>query len=48
MPSIITREERETPVLDLYNQGKNIREIAKGLYSELQIWIKLVGEEKID
>ena len=30
MPSIITSEERETPVLDLYNQGKNIREIAKG------------------
>ena len=29
MPSIITREERETLVLDLYNQGKTIREIAK-------------------
>jgi hypothetical protein len=29
MPSIITREEKETLVLDLYNQSKNIREIAK-------------------
>jgi DNA-binding NarL/FixJ family response regulator len=29
MPSIITREERETSVLDLCTQGKNIQEIAK-------------------
>ena len=48
MPSIITSEERETPVLDLYNQGKNIREIAK----ETIFWVtnlnELVGEKKID
>jgi hypothetical protein len=29
MPSIRTRQEREKLVLDLYNQGKTIREIAK-------------------
>ena len=27
--SILTRQERERLVLDLYNQGKTIREIAK-------------------
>jgi DNA-binding NarL/FixJ family response regulator len=37
MHSIVTREERETLVLDLYNQGKSIREIAKETNSELQI-----------
>jgi DNA-binding NarL/FixJ family response regulator len=29
MSSIRTRQERERVVLDLYNQGKTIREIAK-------------------
>jgi hypothetical protein len=35
--SIITRQERERIVLELYNQDKTIREIAKEAYFSLKL-----------
>ena len=48
MPTI-TRQERERLVLDLYNQGKTIREIAKEVrmsFRDIGIILNMVINEK--
>ena len=47
--SIITRQERERLVLDLYNQGKTYREIAKEArmsFRDIGVILNKVVEEK--
>src|SRR5918995_6732828 len=47
--SIMTRQERERLVLDLYNQGKNIREIAKEVrmsFRDIGVILNKALEEK--
>jgi hypothetical protein len=50
--TILTRQERETLVLELYNQGKTIREIAKEARISFRdigvILNKVVGEKQIE
>ena len=50
MSSIMTRQERERFVLELYNRGKNIREIAKEARMSFRIDIGIIlnkeGKEK--
>ena len=46
---MLTRQEREQNVLDLYNQGKTIREIAKELrmsFRDIGAVLKKEGKEK--
>jgi DNA-binding NarL/FixJ family response regulator len=49
---IITRQERERLVLELYNQGKTIREIAKEVRMSFRdigfILKKVFGEKKTE
>ena len=47
--SILTRQERERLVLDLYNQGKTIREIAKEVrmsFRDIGVILNKAIEEK--
>jgi transposase len=47
--TILTRQERERLVLDLYNQGKTIREIAKEVrmsFRDIGVILNKVVEEK--
>src|SRR5215216_2371059 len=49
--SIMTRKERERLVLDLYNQGKTIREIAKEVrmsFSDIGVVLNKAVEEKVE
>src|SRR5215211_6118723 len=49
MSSIRTRQERERVVLDLYNQGKTIREIAKEVrmsFRDIGVILNKIVEEK--
>src|SRR5919107_4324506 len=49
--SIITRQERERLVLDLYNQGKTFREIAKQArisFRDIGIILKQISQNKTD
>ena len=49
--TIITRQERERLVLDLYNQGKTYREIAKEArisFSDIGVILNKVVEEKTE
>jgi hypothetical protein len=49
--SILTRQERERLVLDLYNQGKTIREIAKEVrmsFRDIGAILNKVLEEKTE
>jgi DNA-binding NarL/FixJ family response regulator len=51
MSSIRTRQERERLVLDLYNQGKTIREIAKEVrmsFRDIKVILDKVLEEKTE
>jgi DNA-binding NarL/FixJ family response regulator len=49
--TILTRQERERLVLDLYNQGKTIREIAKEVrtsFRDVGVILNKTFEEKTE
>jgi hypothetical protein len=49
--SIITRQERERVILDLYNQGKTIREIAREArmsFRDIGVILNKAAEEKTE
>ena len=49
--TILTKQERERLVLDLYNQGKTIREIAKEVrmsFRDIGVILNKIFEEKTE